>query len=455
MARIIVAITITLLCTTSVLVAQLPWLPLPRDRYISPAPPPPIEVAQATPRFRQPAQQPTGIAALPQRTMTLAEVANIASHNHPGVQQARRQAEAWHGEWIQAGLRENPHIGYSAEDTTRGDAGLHGINFSLPVTPRHIITARQAAISREYQAAYQVYQMFRQKAVNDAMLAAYRAAFAFRKCVILEEHAEISREAQRIGGMLLQAGEIGRAAYLEMQIQVEQGVIDLRDAEIAYRAASRELAILLGLPERDFIAISDSVEALPPELNEATLFAEIRASSPELRQAHAEVDAARARLRQEQAESGLTEYELDSRIAFNTDTRQAEFSAGIAIPLRIFDRNQGNIRRAQLELAAAQRNVERVERQLAQRFEHRFGEYRMARNRVVSYSETILPKTRELLDMMFDTYRRGETTSHELLSIQQMYSAIRVEYLENMNALMESHILLRGALLEGALERPE
>jgi len=194
------------------------------------------------------------------------------------------------------------------------------------------------------------------------------------------------------------------------------------------------------------------VETLPPELNEATLLTEIQSINPELRQAHAGVEAARARLKQQHAEAGI-DYDTHARIAYNTETQQSEFSVGVAIPIRIFDRNQGNIQRAQSELAAEYRNMECLERLITQRYERQMGEYRMARNRVISYKE-ILSDAREAWELALAAYHRGEYGSHELLEAKQTFSDVQIEYHDSMSALMESHILLCGALLSGGLEKP-
>ena len=464
-------LVITFVISAGSLFAQPNTDPLHRNRYLLSAPPLPITLASATepnvptlaPALRNlptpPIAKPTngvpatGVAALPKRAMSFAEINAVATHNHPGVQQAKRQAEALRGEWIQAGLKPNPSIEYGAEEMTSSHAaGKQGVAFNLPITPQYKRDARQTAVNREYQAANQTYQIQYQKVVNDAMLTAYRVAFSYRKCLALEELSQISQDALHVASELLKAGEIARSMFLDIKIKSEQTQIALRDAEIVYRTVCKELAILLALPERELIEITDSAEILPPELNETTLLAEIQAISPELWQAHAEVEAARARLRQQQAEAGI-DYDTYAKIAYNTETRQSEFSVGMAIPIRIFDRNQGNILRAQSELVASHRNVERLERLIAQRYERQMGEYRIARNRVVSYKE-ILSDAREALDLALDAYRRGEYESHDLLESKLTLSSIQIEYLDSMSALWESHVLLRGALLSGGLEKP-
>jgi cobalt-zinc-cadmium efflux system outer membrane protein len=427
--------------------------PSHRNRYLLTAPPLPV-VGIPTAEPNAPAAKPlAGIAALPKRSMSLEEITLLATQNHPGVQQAQRQAEALRGEWIQAGLKANPTVEYGAEEMTGSSAaGIQGVTMSQPIIPQYRRDARQATVNREYQAAHHAYQIQHQKAVNDALLTAYRVAFAYRKCLALEEMSQIAQETVRVAGALLQAGEIERAMFLDIRIKAEQAQIALRNSEITYRTACKELAILLSLPEGELISITDSVEVLPSELSEATLLAEIYAVSPELRQAYAEVETAKARLRQQHAEAGI-DYDTYAKVAYNTETRQSEVSVGVALPLRIFDRNQGNIQRAQSEVAAAHRNVERLERLLAQKYERQMGEYRIAQNRVISYKE-ILSDAREAVDLALAAYRRGEYESHQLLEAELTLSSVRMEYLDSMSALMESHILLRGALLSGGLDKP-
>lgn len=420
-----------------------------RNHYLTTVPLP--LVTTTTPVKRQ-AKSCAETAALPKRIMTLAEIGATATNNHPGVQQAKRLAEALRGEWLQAGLKANPSVGYSAEEMTGGHAGKQGITFSQPVVPLYKRDARQAAVCREYQVANQTYQIQYQKAANDAMLTAYRVAFAYRKYLILEELTRISQESLQAGRELLQAQEIGRSQFLDIKIQSERTAIALRDAEIAYHTACKELAILLTLPGDVLIEISDPVETLPPELDEAALHMTIHDSCPEIRQAYAEVEAAKARLKQQCAEAGI-DYDTNAKIAYNTETKLSEFSVGIAVPIRIFDRNQGNIQRAKSELAAAYRNVERVECLYKKLYEAKWGEYQTARNRVISYAQ-ILSDAQESLNLALDAYRRGEYSSHELLESQRTLSNVRLEHIGNMSALMESQVLLQGALLTGGLEKP-
>ncbi|MGL4594674.1 MAG: TolC family protein, partial [Thermoguttaceae bacterium] len=304
-----------------------------------------------------------------------------------------------------------------------------------------------------YESARQILAIQCQKAENDALLAAYNVAFSYQKCRILTELTDLSTEAEHFGKSLVAAKEIGRSEYLEMKIQVERTRMALRDAQIQYKTSCRELVLLLKLPETDSIVISDAIEEMPCELFADSLFAEIRAMSPELRHARDEVKMAQSRLKRECAEAGI-DYNTNAKVTYNSDTKDAEFSVGVSVPLRIFDRNQGNIQRARSELAAAQRNEQRVELAMATKFQRLFGEYSTARNRVMAYQNGILGEARESLELTMSAYKHGEQSSLELIVVQRTLFSVQIEYLENIQHLVETQLLLQGFLLSGGLEKP-
>lgn len=388
------------------------------------------------------------------RTLSIAEVRGIAVNGHPALQQAARQMEAIRGAWIQAGLKENPTIGYSGEEMAKRNTGKHGVEFGQVIVPQKKLSARQATIAQEYKVAKQVYESQWQKVVNDATLASYRVAFAQRKIQLLNELTQLSRESRRAAEVLFQSKEISRSIYLDMKIQSDRMDISLSDADIAYQTACKELSVLLSLPPDELLEISDPIDELPDEVQEAALWTQIRASSPELAQAYANVETAKARLQQECMNAGI-DYDTNAKVAYNAETKLTEFSIGVAIPVRIFNRNQGNIQRARSEIAAAHQNVNRVEMQMAQRFQSVYGDYRTARQRVLTYRKSILGEAKESVDLALSAYKKGEYNTLELLDTQRTLSAVQIEYLDNLQLLLEKQILLNGALLTGGLDSPE
>lgn len=383
--------------------------------------------------------------------LTLEQVCNESLRANPALMQLAREVEAMRGVWMQAGLKENPMLGYAAEEMTASQTGKHGFEFSQTIVRKYKLNARQAAACRDFLAAQQRCRVQQQRVMNDALLVAYQTALAQRKVVLLHELLSISSEALHSSKMLLEAQEISKADYLESKIEAERTGIALRNAEIAHKTAGHELALLLGRSDTEGIYITDAIESLPRDRGETEAMAMLLAQSPELTTAWAQVDAARAHLTRECAEAGI-DFDAGAAILYDTEAKETQVSLGVSIPIRVHNRNQGNIYRARSELAAAQRNVERIELLLTTRFHKIFGACLMARNKVESYERSLLAEARESFDLSLGAYRQGEYGALELLNAQRTLIAVQVEHLESLGEFWESHILLEGSLLSGGLE---
>ncbi len=128
---------------------------------------------------------------------------------------------------------------------------------------------------------------------------------------------------------------------------------------------------------------------------------------------------------------------------------------GVVLPLPLFNRNQGNIVAAQANLVAAQREVERVEFDLRNRFAVAFGQFVNARRQVDSYANAILPNGEESLRLIRLGLRDGEFGYLTLLTAQRTYFNDNLEYLSGLQEFWARAVELDGMLLEGGLERPE
>ncbi|MCL2120487.1 MAG: TolC family protein [Planctomycetaceae bacterium] len=420
-------------------------------------------IAQNSIGIQAPAPQNSlpGTVALPsarnksRQGLTIEQVCELAIQNNPSVEQATRLMEAHYGSWVQAGLKNNPMVGYLADDMGGSNgAGRQGVTFSQEHVSRAKRDARQGAASAEYQAAQRMLMVQRQKVINDATLAAYRLLIAREKEYLSRELLKISQNAASAANELSQARETPKTDSLQAKIEMNRAQIALNDAVIEHEAAARALAVLMGWPEDMPLEIEDHLDHSPLEIDEIAVLRQWLADSPQLRQARAEWEAARARLRSEQKEAGMN-VSAEGGVYYNTYEKQTEFSAGVAVPLRFNNRNQGNIMKAQSEMTAAARNMERVEKALTAGFYQQFAEYKTADQRVALYQESVLPDVEESLQLMMQSYQHGQSSYVELMNVQRTLFQVKMEYLDNLALLMASNTKIAGYLLEGAFDRPE
>jgi cobalt-zinc-cadmium efflux system outer membrane protein len=158
-------------------------------------------------------------------------------------------------------------------------------------------------------------------------------------------------------------------------------------------------------------------------------------------------------LRRAQAEP-VPNFDVQASTQYDAATEDQIASVQIGLPVPVFNRNQGNIRRTAAELTAARAEVSRIELDLQNRLSTAFERYANARQQVEIYSRQILPNARRSLEMMAAAYRGGDYSYIDLLTAQRTFFETSVTYLEALGDLQQSRVAIDGLLLSGGLSRP-
>ena len=123
------------------------------------------------------------------------------------------------------------------------------------------------------------------------------------------------------------------------------------------------------------------------------------------------------------------------------------------MPLPVFNRNQGNIRRAEAELITARGEIRRVSLELQQQLAAAFEQYQNARYQVEKYAQEILPNAQTSLNLVTAGYRQGEFNYVTLLMAQRTFFQVNLAYVEAVRDLRWASVAIEGNLLEGSLRQ--
>jgi cobalt-zinc-cadmium efflux system outer membrane protein len=178
------------------------------------------------------------------------------------------------------------------------------------------------------------------------------------------------------------------------------------------------------------------------------------AESPQLAGAQAGVVRAQAALSRECA-GRIPNVDLLAGPQFDNATGYTVVNVQLGVPLPIYNRNQGNIRKAQAELTAAQHEVGRVQLALQQRLAAVFEQYATAHQLVEKYTGDILPNAQESLKLVTSGYRQGEFSYLMLLMAQRTYFQNSIAYLDVLRELRASATAIEGNLLSDSLQAGE
>ncbi len=393
-------------------------------------------------------------AAPPPQIWTVAELEQVAMAHNPTLSQAARRVQALRGKHLQAGLYPNPVVGYEGEEIGHdGRAGQQGF-----FVGQHIVTAGKlqwdrAVVGREIAAAEHQWAMQRLRVANDVHVAAHRVLAAQRTVDLSEQLLEIGRESLRAAEQLLAAQEVSRVDVLQTRIDANSARLERDKARHALTAQWRSLANLAGVPDLPQAPLQEPGDAVDSLLEWNATMARLLAESPERMRATAEVERARAALSRACA-GRVPDFELEAGVRYNFGAEETLATVGVAVPLQLFDRNQGNIARAQAELAAAQQETRRVELSLRDRLAAEFQRYLDARETVAQYRGSILPDADAALTLVREGYAQGELGYLDLLTAQQTYFRTHLALVDALRDVHVSRIRIEGLLLAGGLERP-
>jgi outer membrane protein, heavy metal efflux system len=145
--------------------------------------------------------------------------------------------------------------------------------------------------------------------------------------------------------------------------------------------------------------------------------------------------------------------DVQAGLQYDNATQDTIAGVQVGLPMPIFNRNQGNIRRAQAEVAVARGEVRRVALELQQRLAAAFEQYENARCQVEKYASEILPNAQTSLELVTAGYRQGEFNYVTLLTAQRTFFQVNLAYVEAIRDLRSATVAIEGNLLSDSLQQ--
>lgn len=423
-----------------------------RAREGSPGPVAPLHlVAETRPAVPETASDaPDAPTGSPSPT-TLAELESLALENNPTLSQSAARVSAAQGRYVQGGLYPNPSVGYIGDEIgNSGYGGQQGVFVGQRIITAKKLQLNRAAAAQEIDQAEWAWQAQQQRVVNDVRASHYELLVARRAVELQEQLLKIGQQGVKAAEALRGAKEVSRADLLQAQVEAEAAAIQVENARNRYKAASRKLTAIVGVPTLDLRRLQDDLDGEMTKLTWDATLERLLTQSPELAQAQAGVERARWLLQRECA-GRVPDIDALASVKYDYSTQNTIAGISLGMPLPVFDRNQGNIRRAQAELTAAENEVQRLELQLRKRLAAVFQRYENAQQQVDRYSRNVLPTAKESLDLIVSGYRQGEFPYLTLLTAQRTYFRVSLTYLESLRDLRSNLVAIEGLLLSGGL----
>jgi cobalt-zinc-cadmium efflux system outer membrane protein len=237
-----------------------------------------------------------------------------------------------------------------------------------------------------------------------------------------DHELDISRER-------LKAGDIAHIDLIRLELQRAQFQSDLENSMVSLRTAKIQLLQLLNdrTPVDQFdvngpFDFAPQINTLEELRNTAV------AARPDLAAAVQNVTLAKTNHSLAVA-NGSTDPTWDVDFAAQNPPIPFYFGVNINIPLRIFDRNQGEKLRTELDITKNERTKEAALAQVYSDVDSAYTAIQGALNLLKPYKEKYLSEAAEVRDTVEFSYRQGGNTLLDYLDAEKSYRDVRLAYI--------------------------
>ena len=360
--------------------------------------------------------------------LTLAQVLDLARRANPTLLAAAHHLSAVRSQEITAGLRQNPVGVISSQLVTESADASNPYFYSAGVSrlferggkrAARLDTARATTSLTGFQLEDQTRQI--ELSVRQAFS---RMLYAREAVAISRDNLEGYRRTVDLMKVRLDAGSIDQTDFDRVELQLAGFESDLDNSELSLRQSSIALQTLIGvsIPSVDF-AIAGTLDppAVTTTLND--LRRKALANRPDLKAAQEQValDAATLKLASANGTADPTlegDYERSGSVN--------SLGASVNIPLRIFDRNQGEKERARYEVESSRLALTAAQNQVLSDVDSAWAAYVAAQSQSQRYRAKYLAEATHVRDNLEFSYRNGNSTLLDYLSALSDYRQVNL-----------------------------
>lgn len=357
---------------------------------------------------------------------------------------------------LTAGLRSNPFLYYDTQlipygkfDRTRpGGQTQYDLNVTFPID----ISGKRKARVRVAVQARRVLEAQYQDAVRiliDDLYRAYVDALTARETV---RYAQASYESfDRVVSAtdeLYKKGSRTLADLNRVKIQRSASKVGLEDSKAILRKNKQQLITLLSLEldDPDQFDLNGLLRPpLPPMPDYPTLLELAYNSRPDVQAFRIGIERAFEDVRLARANRFSDVYLLYQPYTLQDNRPEHlpganSWAIGVTVPLPIFNRNQGNIARARLNVDQTRLELEAVENQLKKQVFDACEEFRISEHAINTLEQEILPASKQVRDDTFKLFTAGELELASYLAAQREYNDAVRQYRDSMARLRRASL---------------
>jgi cobalt-zinc-cadmium efflux system outer membrane protein len=340
---------------------------------------------------------------------TLTQVIDTARSKNPTLLAAERNLRAVQAQEIQAGVRQNPNLGVAGNDVTEPSDAANPFNYSVQISRLfergnkrewrlEDARATTAQTRAQLEDTTRTTILTIKTAFTQMLIAKASLQLAAASLKEFQHEVDISEDRYK-------AGDLAKIDFERLDLQLSSFESDESNSIVTLRQASDQLQTLMGVetPSTDFDITGDTVPPIVSQTQAALLQAALD-KRPDYAATRFAVQAADANRKLAYA-NGTADPTLEAEYDRSGPENSAGFS--VNIPLRIFDRNQGNKKTAVFEVDASRFTEAAARNQVISDVDQAWIGYTQAKRLSDRYTDHYLNETTDVLSIAQFAFEHG------------------------------------------------
>jgi cobalt-zinc-cadmium efflux system outer membrane protein len=341
--------------------------------------------------------------------LTMQQAVEMARVKNPTLLAARQNLLSVKAQESQAGVRQNPYFAVNGTNLTEPDSNGNPYAVGVGVgrlfergnkREWRLASARSTTVETDAQI-----QLIVQQTILAVRTAFTNLVIAKAAKKLADDNLADFKKEVAIGADRYKAGDLAKLDFERLDLQLAQFESDEANAEEAEEQAADQLQLLLGIekPNTQF-EVAGEVVPPPMALTKDELEQKGLDARPDLKAAIAAVDVADAGVK-----LAIANGTADPTIEADYNRNGTDNSVGLNfnIPIRLFDRNQGNKETAKFTAQANRFTVVAVHNQVVSDVEQAYASYVTYKVLSDRYNGHYLAESKDVLDIARFSYEHG------------------------------------------------
>src|SRR5438093_1660646 len=367
--------------------------------------------------------------------LTLSRVVSLYIERNLELQAERYRLERTRADAIAARMRPNPGLSVMGENLRVSGPVPASRLYELSATYFETIELggkrklREQVAAGTISAAEARFADAMRKGIAEVKRLYFQAVLARRDIEVATENRQMFQQLVQFNLARFQEGAIPEADLIKVRLERIKFDSALKQAELRERQAMFQLAERL---EDDAVAKQDVAASLDLSLfslNLDSLLEIALRERPDVQAGAREMADARERLALEEARA---KPDITSFVGYKRLASDNTVMFGVSIPLKVRDRNQAGIARAQADGKAAAALLEVAKSHTVEEVSAAYTAFQTAREQVQTFRDELLNQADESRSIALVAYQEGATPLLSVLEAQRTRADVRQQYFRTL-----------------------